>query len=52
MGKKIFVHCHAGMGRTGLIIASYLYYCGMAPSGEDAVYKAKSQRKGMLGKAA
>lgn len=48
MGKRIFVHCHAGTGRTALIIAAYLYYSGMASSGEDAVAKVKAQRKGSL----
>ena len=48
MGKGIFVHCHAGTGRTGLVIASYIYYSGLANSGYDAVFKVKSQRKGSL----
>lgn len=25
-GGKVFLHCHAGLGRTGLIIACYLVY--------------------------
>ena len=37
--KRIFVHCHAGTGRTGLVIASYLFYSGMAETGSDAVKK-------------
>jgi protein tyrosine phosphatase domain-containing protein 1 len=24
--KKVLVHCHAGYGRTGLVIASYMIY--------------------------
>ena len=50
MGKRIFVHCHAGTGRTGLVIASFLFYNGMATSGADAVSKVKTQRKGSLGR--
>ena len=48
MGKKIFVHCHAGTGRTGLVIASYLYYSSVTPSTEDAVSKVQIQRPGSL----
>ena len=42
MGKRIFVHCHAGTGRTALVISAYLYYSGMAKTGQDAVAKVKS----------
>lgn len=31
-GRKVMVHCHAGMGRTNLMIASYLVkYSGLRP---------------------
>lgn len=30
-GKKILVHCYAGMGRTNLMLASYLVYLGLKP---------------------
>ena len=52
MGKRIFVHCHAGAGRTCLVIASYLYYSGMIPSGSEAVQRVKEQRYGSLKKKA
>lgn len=39
MNKKIFVHCHAGTGRTGLVIACYLYYSGMVATGQESVSK-------------
>ena len=50
MGKRIFVHCHAGTGRTGLIIACYLYYSGMVNNGPECVQKVKSQRPGSIGR--
>lgn len=28
-GKKVFVHCHAGMGRSVTLAASYLIACGL-----------------------
>ena len=52
MGKRIFVHCHAGTGRTGLVIASYLYYSGMVATGAECVAKVKTQRKGSLSRRA
>ncbi len=30
-GKRILVHCHAGMGRTNLMLASYLVYLAIDP---------------------
>jgi atypical dual specificity phosphatase len=30
-GKRIAVHCYAGMGRTNLMLASYFVYLGMKP---------------------
>ena len=29
-GKKVAVHCHAGLGRTGLAIACFMVYRGEA----------------------
>lgn len=34
---KILVHCHAGQGRTAIIIGAYLLYAGLANSATEAV---------------
>lgn len=36
-GNKVFVHCHAGMGRTAIVCCSYLIFAGIATSGQDAI---------------
>jgi atypical dual specificity phosphatase len=41
-GKRILVHCHAGMGRTNLMLAGYLVYSGMKP--DDALDIVKEKR--------
>jgi protein-tyrosine phosphatase len=40
-GKRVLVHCHAGIGRTGMIIAAYLIKNGSTI--EQAVRKVKSR---------
>jgi protein tyrosine phosphatase domain-containing protein 1 len=45
--KKIAVHCHAGLGRTGLAIACYLVASGQATA-EEAVVLVRKDRPGAL----
>ncbi|KNE59062.1 hypothetical protein AMAG_03409 [Allomyces macrogynus ATCC 38327] len=46
-GRKVAVHCHAGLGRTGLAIACYLVYQGPFTA-EEAVSLVRSQRPGSV----
>ncbi len=36
-GGKVLVHCHAGQGRTALVIGAYLIYACVAKDGDDAI---------------
>jgi protein tyrosine phosphatase domain-containing protein 1 len=42
--NKILVHCHAGQGRTAVVIGAYLLYSGMAKDAADAVAIAQRGR--------
>jgi len=44
-GKRIAVHCHAGRGRTGLVIAAYLIY-SQNYKAIDAIKFFKEKRSG------
>ncbi|KAL8603370.1 hypothetical protein ACOMHN_039733 [Nucella lapillus] len=44
---KVAVHCHAGLGRTGLLIACYLVYNNRMKAGE-AVHYVRSRRPGAI----
>lgn len=36
-GGKVLVHCHAGQGRTALVIGAYLIYSGIAADHKEAI---------------
>jgi len=42
--NKILVHCHAGQGRTAIIIGAYLLYSGIASDPKEAIYKCRCGR--------
>lgn len=46
--RKVAVHCHAGLGRTGLAIACFLLASGQAPTAAAAVEKVRTARPGSL----
>ncbi|KAJ3217837.1 Protein tyrosine phosphatase domain-containing protein 1 [Clydaea vesicula] len=46
-GKKVAVHCHAGLGRTGLTIGCYLVY-GEHMEGEKAISLVRKKRPGSI----
>ena len=46
-GHCVLVHCSAGLGRTGMVLASYFIY-EKKMSAEDAIEKVKSMRPGSL----
>jgi hypothetical protein len=45
--EKVAVHCHAGLGRTGIVCACYLIY-GMGLSAMEAVDMVRSSRPGTV----
>jgi protein tyrosine phosphatase domain-containing protein 1 len=47
-GRKVAVHCHAGLGRTGLAIACFLIASGQAGSAAQAVAMVRAARPGSL----
>ena len=42
-GGKVAIHCHAGLGRTGVLIACYLVY-SQRMSGDEAITYVRSNR--------
>ena len=40
-GRRVVVHCYAGMGRTNLMLAAYLVYMGMEPNNALNLVKEK-----------
>ncbi|KAG2493410.1 hypothetical protein HYH03_008535 [Edaphochlamys debaryana] len=47
-GRKIAVHCHAGLGRTGLAIACYFVFTDAFPTPEEAIAATRRQRAGAV----
>jgi len=45
-GVRVAVHCGAGLGRAGTLLAAYLVSCGSAP--DDAIDKVRSVRPGSI----
>jgi atypical dual specificity phosphatase len=45
-GERVGVHCTAGMGRTGTMLASYLVYQGS--TAQEAIAKIRELRPGSI----
>lgn len=43
-GGKLLVHCHAGQGRTALVIGAYLMYSGLAKDDKEAIILTRKGR--------
>jgi hypothetical protein len=43
-GGKVLVHCHAGQGRTAILIGAYLIYAGLAKDDVEAIAQTRKVR--------
>lgn len=47
-GESVLVHCHAGQGRTALVIAAYLMYTNVTNGVQDTIDYIRSKRQKCL----
>ena len=50
-GGKVLVHCHAGQGRTALVIGAYFIYAGIATDDKEAIRLTRLNRNKCFSKA-
>ena len=43
-GEKVLVHCHAGAGRTALVIATYLMYANITEDVPETITLIRAKR--------
>ncbi|CAM6055842.1 unnamed protein product [Sphagnum tenellum] len=48
LGQKVLVHCHSGLGRTGLVIACYLLFARKCIDHDEAVEMVRKCRSGSV----
>lgn len=47
-GETVAVHCGAGLGRTGTLVACHLLRCGQAASAAEAIARVRAARPGSV----